>query len=260
MPSLYIYSPSGAVRDRAAFRRAVRRLQAAGYGVTVDPAALARHQRFAGDDDERLAAIERAAASGADVALTTRGGYGLTRLLPHLPYDAIDAAARRGMAWVGLSDFTAFGLAVLAQRGTATWAGPAVMEDWAVDALDDITVACFDDLAQGVGEGAGWRLPSSDLRAHPELAAGWRVQGAMLWGGNLSILAGLVGTPYLPSVDGGLLFLEDVGEHPYRIERMLTQLLLAGVLGRQKAILLGAFNRFALTPHDRGFRLETVVA
>ncbi|OBS30806.1 LD-carboxypeptidase [Tepidimonas fonticaldi] len=260
MPSLYIYSPSGAVRDRAAFRRAVRRLQAAGYEVAVDPAALARHQRFAGDDDARLAAIERAAASGADVALTTRGGYGLTRLLPRLPYDAIDAAACRGMSWVGLSDFTAFGLAVLAQRGTATWAGPAVMEDWAVDAPDDITTACFDDLAQGVGEGSGWRLPLSDLRAHPELAAGWRVEGAMLWGGNLSILAGLVGTPYLPSVDGGLLFLEDVGEHPYRIERMLTQLLLAGVLGRQKAILLGAFNRFALTPHDRGFRLETVVA
>lgn len=134
------------------------------------------------------------------------------------------------------------------------------MEDWAVDAPDDITTACFDDLAQGVGEGSGWRLPLSDLRAHPELAAGWRVEGAMLWGGNLSILAGLVGTPYLPSVDGGLLFLEDVGEHPYRIERMLTQLLLAGVLGRQKAILFGAFNRFALTPHDRGFRLETVVA
>ncbi|MFN3611484.1 LD-carboxypeptidase [Tepidimonas sp.] len=260
MPSLYIYSPSGAVRDRAAFRRAVRRLHAAGYEVAVDATALTRYQRFAGDDDARLAAIERAATSGADVALTTRGGYGLTRLLPHLPYDAIDAAARRGMAWVGLSDFTAFGLAVLAQRGTPSWAGPAVMEDWAVEAPDDITTACFDDLAQGVGEGAGWRLPLSDLRAHPELAAGWRVEGATLWGGNLSILAGLVGTPYLPSVDGGLLFLEDVGEHPYRIERMLTQLLLAGVLGRQKGILLGAFNRFALTPHDRGFRLETVVA
>lgn len=260
MPSLYVYSPSGAVRDRAAFRRAVRRLQAAGHDVVVDPAALASHQRFAGDDDARLAAIERAAASGADVALTTRGGYGLTRLLPRLPYDAIADAAARGMAWVGLSDFTAFQLAALAQRGTATWAGPALMEDWATEPLDEITTACFDDLAQGVGEGAGWRLPLADLRAHPALADGWRVDGAMLWGGNLSILAGLVGTPYLPLVEGGLLFLEDVGEHPYRIERLLTQLLLAGVLGRQRAILLGAFNRYTLTPHDRGFRLETVVA
>ncbi|MGQ9724446.1 MAG: LD-carboxypeptidase [Tepidimonas sp.] len=260
MPNLYVYSPSGAVRDRAAFRRAVRRLQAAGYAVEVDPAALASHQRFAGDDDTRLAAIERAAASGANVALTTRGGYGLTRLLPRLPYDAIDEAAARGMAWVGLSDFTAFQLAALAQRGTATWAGPALMEDWATEPLDEITTACFNDLAQGVGEGAGWRLPLADLRAYPALADGWRVDGAVLWGGNLSILAGLVGTPYLPRVDGGLLFLEDVGEHPYRIERLLTQLLQSGVLERQRAILLGAFNRYALTPHDRGFRLETVVA
>ncbi len=260
MPSIYVYSPSGAVRDRAAFKRALRRLQAAGYDVAVDPAALTSHQRFAGDDDTRLAAIERAANSGADVALTTRGGYGLTRLLPRLPYDAIDAAARRGMAWVGLSDFTALQLAALAQRGTATWAGPALMEDWAGDALDEITTACFDDLVQGVGEGAGWRLPAADLRAHPELAAGWCVEGATLWGGNLSILAGLVGTPYLPAIEGGLLFLEDVGEHPYRIERLLTQLLWAGVLGRQRAILLGAFNRYTLTPHDRGFRLDTVVA
>ncbi|TSE35528.1 LD-carboxypeptidase [Tepidimonas charontis] len=260
MPSLYIYSPSGAVRDRAAFRRAVRRLQAAGYDVAVDPAALASHQRFAGDDETRLAAIERAAASGADVALTTRGGYGLTRLLPRLPYDEIAAAAQRGMAWVGLSDFTAFQLAVLAQRGTATWAGPALMEDWAGEAVDEITAACFDDLARGVGEGAGWRLPRADGQAHPELSAGWRLEGVPLWGGNLSILAGLVGTPYLPAVEGGVLFLEDVGEHPYRIERLLTQLLLAGVLARQRALLLGAFNRFTLTPHDRGFRLETVVA
>lgn len=260
MPRVYLYSPSGAVQDRAAFRRAVRRLQAAGYEVEIDPDALSRHQRFAGDDATRLAAIERAAASGADVALTTRGGYGLTRLLTRLSYDAIDSAAQRGMAWVGLSDFTALQLAVLAQRGTPTWAGPAVMEDWAGDAADDITQACFDDVAHGVAEGTGWRLPAETLHAHPALAQGWHVHDAVLWGGNLSMLCNLVGTPYLPAVQGGVLFLEDVGEHPYRVERMLTQLLLAGVLPRQRAILLGAFNRYTLTPHDRGFRLESVVA
>ncbi|MCX7742726.1 MAG: LD-carboxypeptidase, partial [Tepidimonas sp.] len=107
MPTIYVYSPSGAVRDRAGVRRALRRLQEAGYEVTLDPAALARHQRFAGDDAPRLQAIERAAASGADVVLTTRGGYGLTRLLPQLPYEAIAASVQRGTAWVGLSDFTA---------------------------------------------------------------------------------------------------------------------------------------------------------
>lgn len=259
MALIYVYSPSGAVRVRAGLRRAVRRLQSAGHEVVLDEAALARHQRFAGDDETRLQAIARAAASGADVALTTRGGYGLTRLLPRLPYDAIDAAARRGMAWVGLSDFTALQLAALAQRGTPTWAGPALLEDWADETVDEITMACFDDLVHGVGEGAGWRLPPADLRAHPDLQRGWRLEGATLWGGNLSIVANLVGTPYLPAVNGGVLFLEDVGEHPYRIERLLTQLLLAGVLPRQRAVLLGAFSRYTLTPHDRGFRMQTVV-
>ena len=80
-----------------------------------------------------------------------------------------------------------------------------------------------------------------------------------MWGGNLSVLVSLLGTPYFPEIKGGILFLEDVGEHPYRIERMLTQLLHAGVLARQKAIVLGQFTEFKLVPHDRGYKLQTVV-
>lgn len=262
MAHIYIYSPSGAVRDKAGFRRGVKRLQSQGHEIEIDPDALASHQRFAGDDDTRLAAIERAAASGAQVAMTTRGGYGLTRLLPRLPYAALQQAVERGTAFVGLSDFTAMQLAMLAQAGTPSWAGPALLEDFASqEEPDEIMQACFDDLLSGQGEGTGWRLPLSDLRAHPELAGeqGWGVEQAMLWGGNLSVLVSMLGTPYFPQVDGGVLFLEDVAEHPYRIERMLTQLLHAGVLGRQKAILLGQFNRYQLVPHDKGFKLQSVV-
>lgn len=262
MAHIYIYSPSGAVRDKAGFRRGVKRLQSQGHEIEIDPDALASHQRFAGDDDTRLAAIERAAASGAQVAMTTRGGYGLTRLLPRLPYAALQQAVERGTAFVGLSDFTAMQLAMLAQTGTPSWAGPALLEDFASqEEPDEIMQACFDDLLSGQGEGTGWRLPLSDLRAHPELAGeeGWGVEQAMLWGGNLSVLVSMLGTPYFPQVDGGVLFLEDVAEHPYRIERMLTQLLHAGVLGRQKAILLGQFNRYQLVPHDKGFKLQSVV-
>ena len=79
---IYVFSPSSAVRDRPAVRRGIARLRALGHEVEVDPSAFAVHMRFAGDDDTRLAAIARAAASGADIALITRGGYGLTRLLP----------------------------------------------------------------------------------------------------------------------------------------------------------------------------------
>lgn len=263
MAHIYVYSPSGAVRDKTGFRRAVRRLKALGHEVELDASALASHQRFAGDDATRLAAIGRAAASGAHVVMTTRGGYGLTRLLPHLPYDALRQSVEQGSAWVGLSDFTALQSALLALRGTATWAGPALLEDWATEeAPDEIMQACFDDLVTGVGEGTGWRLPAGDFKAHPALAStdGWGEEGAILWGGNLTVLCSLLGSPFFPVVAGGVLFLEDVAEHPYRIERMLTQLLHAGVLGAQRAVVLGAFNRYQLTPHDKGFNLNQVVA
>lgn len=262
MAHIYIYSPSGAVRDKVAFRRGVKRLQARGHEVEIDPDALSSHQRFAGDDDTRLAAIARAAASGAQVALISRGGYGLTRLLPRLPYAELQQAIERGTEFLGLSDFTALQLALLAQTGSQTWAGPALLADFgAPEEPDEIMQDCFDDLLVGQGEGTGWRLPLSDLRAHPELGGeeGWGVEQAQLWGGNLSVLVSMLGTPYFPQIEGGILFLEDVAEHPYRIERMLTQLLHAGVLGRQQAVVLGQFNRYQLVPHDKGFKLQSVV-
>lgn len=255
MAHIYIFSPSSAVRDKAAFRRGLKRLQAQGHAVEVDEAALASHMRFAGDDATRIAAIARAAASGADVALISRGGYGLTRILPDLPYPQIAQAIDGGMQFVGLSDFTAFNQAVLAKTGRISWQGPALGEDFgSIEAPDEIMQACFDDLLLEQGEGTGWRLPPSE--------AGQRVQvkNAPLWGGNLAVLTALLGSPYCPQVRGGVLFLEDVGEHPYRVERMLTQLLHAGVLARQKAVLIGQFSNYKLVPaHDKGFKLNTVI-
>jgi muramoyltetrapeptide carboxypeptidase len=280
---IYIYSPSGAVRDKAAFRRGIKRLQAMGHEVEVDPAALNSFQRFAGDDATRLAAIGRAAASGADVALISRGGYGLTRLLGALPYKAVAKAIERGTQFVGLSDFTAFQLAVLARTGGATWAGPSLCEGFGVSdqadsadghghgggGPDEIMEACFDDLLQGQGEGTGWRQrreppPVATKTAafharHMGDEARFSIKDGMLWGGNLAVLCSLVGTPYLPQVKGGILFLEDVAEHPYRIERMLTQLLHAGVLAQQRAIVLGQFTEYKLVPHDKGYKLQSVV-
>lgn len=251
---IYIFSPSSAIRDKALVRRGVARLKALGHDVELDEAVFATHMRFAGDDGTRLAAIHRAAASGADVALITRGGYGLTRLLPAIRYRAVAKAVDRGTRFVGLSDFTAFQSAVLAQTGAITWSGPALGEDFGVEGEpDEIMQACFEDLVSGQGEGAGWQLPKAEAAAQP-----LQVKGT-LWGGNLAVLASMVGTPWLPPVKGGILFLEDVHEHPYRVERMLTQLLYAGVLGRQKAVLLGHFTNYKPVPHDRGFRLETVV-
>lgn len=254
---IYVYSPSGAVRDKAAFKRGIARLRALGHEVEIDPSALQSHQRFAGDDATRLAAIERAARSGADVALIARGGYGLTRLLDQIDYRLLEHAVAQGTQFVGLSDFTALQLALLAQTGTTTWAGPALLGDLGrPDEPDDIMLACLDDLLAGQGEGAGWRCPKE--KSLPE-GQDIYVDDATLWGGNLAMLCALVGTPYLPPVQGGVLFLEDVAEHPYRIERMLTQLLYAGILGQQKVIVLGQFTDYQLSGHDKGFKLASVV-
>lgn len=255
---IYIYSPSSVVRDKAAFKRGVKRLQALGHEVEIDEAALATHQRFAGDDTVRLASISRAAASGADVALISRGGYGLTRILDAIPYKAVARAIHRGTEFVGLSDFTAFQSALLAKTGSVTWAGPAIGEDFGAEAgADDIMEACFDDLLCGQGEGTGWRMPARDAA---DVGSFRGIHGAVLWGGNLCVLTSLLGTPYFPTIDKGVLFLEDVNEHPYRIERMLDQLRHAGVLARQKAVILGQFTGVRKVPHDRGFGMQTVTA
>ncbi|NQW92983.1 MAG: LD-carboxypeptidase, partial [Polaromonas sp.] len=269
---IYIYSPSSAVRDKASFKRGVKRLKALGHEVEVDEAALAKYQRFAGDDETRLAAIGRAAASGADVALITRGGYGLTRILPAINYKSLAKSIEKGTQFVGQSDFTALQMALLAKTGAVTWAGPALGEDFGTEQTpDDIMEACFDDLITGQGEGTGWQLPkikspdaidSGAASARKQAYPGqFSIPNATLWGGNLTVLASLIGTPYLPSIKGGVLFIEDVGEHPYRIERIITHLLHAGVLANQKAIVFGQFSNYKLVPgYDSGFNLAGVAA
>jgi muramoyltetrapeptide carboxypeptidase len=187
------------------------------------------------------------------------------------------------MSFVGISDFTAFQSAVYAKTERITWAGPALCEGFGVGGKpkpgfdlkkqvqvpDDIMEACFDDLIFGQGEGTGWKQAREPVTIAINSEAGqarpvgtrssFSVKKSTLWGGNLTVLTSLLGTPYFPDVKGGLLFLEDVAEHPYRIERMLTQLLHAGVLARQKAIILGQFTDYKLVPHDRGFKLATVI-
>lgn len=256
------------MRDKAAFKRGIKRLQRLGHEVEVDSDALSSFQRFAGDDATRLAAIHRAARSGADVALISRGGYGLTRILGDIRYPELARAVERGTAFVGMSDFTALQMAMLAKTSTPSWAGPALCEGFGVGGKDhpavpdDIMEDCFNDMLLGQGEGTGWRQDKErvvgGVAATSEIPH-LRMQDAIIWGGNLTMLAALLGTPYFPKIMGGILFLEDVGEHPYRIERLLTQLLHAGVLAQQQAILLGQFTAFKLTPHDKGFKLQSVV-
>ena len=204
------------------------------------------HERFAGTDKQRLAAIQRALKQKHPVVMATRGGYGLSRLLPHIDWQAV---ADSGKTFIGQSDFTVFNLALLARTGAVSLAGPTAVFDFGGKKVDDLTQALFQETLSGELEILSFESPGAD----PVDARG------ILWGGNLAMVASLVGTPYLPDIQGGILFLEDVAEHPFRIERMLTQLWHAGVLEKQHAIVLGQFTDYRLAPHDNGYDLGSVV-
>jgi muramoyltetrapeptide carboxypeptidase len=243
-----IFAPAGFATDPDAIDRAIARLTALGHRVVVDPTARGREQRFSAGDDERLAAIGRmAAAPDVDVAVSVRGGYGWTRLLDRLDFVALARSRKR---WMGHSDFTAFALAGLAQAGLVTYAGPMAAYDFGAETPSEFTLSqCFGVLTN----------PTWHIECALEGPARIGVEGT-LWGGNLSMVAHLAGTRFLPDIAGGILFLEDVAEHPYRIERMLYQLHHAGILERQRAVLLGRFTEYALNGNDGGYDLDTAVA
>ena len=243
-----IYAPAGFAQEPEALDRAVAYLEALGHRVIVDPTCLQRWQRFAAPDDERLAAVERMAAdSRVELAMALRGGYGWTRLLSRLDFAAI---ARSSKLWLGYSDFTAFALAALAVSGMKSFAGPSATGDFGAPVPSRYMVEhCFGLL------GSESHVVACDLAGPAALST-----SGTLWGGNLAMVAHLVGTSWFPRVDDGILFLEDVGEHPYRVERMLYQLHHAGVLSRQRAILLGQFTEYELNGNDAGYDFGAVVA
>lgn len=243
-----IVAPSGYARDEAGLARGLALLQSLGCRVHnyYDPERV--FQRFGASDDERLAQLYAAAANPeVQVVMALRGQYGLTRLLPRIDFAQLAAS---GKIFSGFSDFTALQMGLYAATGRPSYAGPMFYSDFAPASPDAFTIGDFGRCLAGPvhavrGEGAG----------NPALEA----EGTV-WGGNLAMLMSLLGTPYLPEVDGGILFLEDVNEHPYRVERMLLQLMQAGVLGRQKALLLGDFSAYKLTPADNGYDFDAMVA
>lgn len=243
---IYLVSPSGPIHDVERLSRATERLQAMGFEVDADTAALLRYQRFAGNDIQRLDAMHRSLDQHHPIVMATRGGYGLSRLLPLIDWAAV---AESGKHFVGHSDFTAFSLALLARTGAVSYSGPSAVADFGDDELDDLTADLFAEVMRNELELLSFESPDAD----PVDARG------VLWGGNLAMVASLVGTPYMPVIDGGILFLEDVAEHPYRIERMLTQLWHAGILERQHAIVLGHFTEYRLGTADNGYGMDTVI-
>ncbi len=265
MKHIHLIAPSGASLDARSPLAGIEWLKQQGLEVFNADCVQRVEQRFAGTDAERLAEINQLANLSPEMTvLAMRGGYGLHRLLPDIEWGAIAKAIQNGLQICGHSDFTVFQLGLLAKTGAITLAGPMLNFDFACQGEqgEDVipNALMWDHFQTAIKER---KLDCAVNTPQPYLGklSSGQTSG-MLWGGNLTILAGLVGTPYLPSSQqsqGGILFLEDVNEHPYRIERMLMQLLDAGILSNQSAILLGGFSAYRLYDNDRGYTLESAI-
>ena len=247
-PGIAIVAPGGYAPDPLAVERGIARLEARGCRVHNYYDHQSIHQRFGGTDEARLAQLYAAADDPAvQLVLTVRGGYGMTRLLPHIDFERL---ASSGKLFVGYSDITALQMGLMAKAGALSYAGPFVAGDFG--ALDPVefTLENF------------WRCLAGPGHTITEAACGnpgVDLEGT-IWGGNLAMLCSLVGTEWFPRIDGGILFVEDISEHPYRVERMLLQLHQAGVLERQQALVLGDFSGYRLSPLDNGYDFEAMLA
>lgn len=245
-PRVGMVAPSGSLPDPRMLDRAAHVFTARGWQVQAGETCFERELRFAGPDELRAAELQRFCTDRSlDLVLAARGGYGLTRILDRLDFEAIRKAAR---LICGYSDFTAFNLAYLARAGGVSLHGPSAT-DFGAEQPDPWTIDTFFDVLEAKECAASFDATGVDCK----------VRG-LLWGGNLALLCALLGTPYFPRVRGGILFIEDVNEPAYAIERMLVQLEQSGVLQRQKAILLGSFEPVVPMPNDNGFSLQTVLA
>jgi len=236
--------------DEAKLAKAVDYLHDLGHKVIVPDETRHAWRYFAGTDEERLAGFHALVDDPSiDLILCARGGYGLTRLLARIDWNRVAAS---GKAYCGFSDFTAFNMAAYACANLVTFHGPLLAVDFGNDEPSNFAQQHF------------WMALSRDSHRIEDFPCehGYdprRIEGT-LWGGNLSLLAGLAGTPYFPAIDDGILYVEEIGEEPYAVERMFLQLYHAGVLGRQRALVLGDFTDCKPTNTSRyPYAMEEVI-
>lgn len=252
MSLFHLIAPSGYCINQQAALRGVQRLTDAGHQVENDEVIRRRYQRFAGTDAERLADVNSLASltSPDTIVMPVRGGYGASRLLDRIDWQALASRQQRDPLLIcGHSDFTAIQAGLLAQANVITFSGPMLAANFGAETLNTFTEQHFWLALRKAQFTVEWQGDGPQCE----------VQGT-LWGGNLAMLISLIGTPWMPTIDKGILVLEDVNEHPFRVERMLLQLEYAGILNRQSAIVLGSFSGAAPNEYDAGYSLESVYA
>ncbi|EAA2617939.1 muramoyltetrapeptide carboxypeptidase [Salmonella enterica] len=252
MSLFHLIAPSGYCINQQAALRGVQRLTDAGHQVENDEVIRRRYQRFAGTDAERLADVNSLASltSPDTIVMPVRGGYGASRLLDRIDWQALASRQQRNPLLIcGHSDFTAIQAGLLAQANVITFSGPMLAANFGAETLNTFTEQHFWLALRKAQFTVEWQGDGPQCDA----------QGT-LWGGNLAMLISLIGTPWMPTIDKGILVLEDANEHPFRVERMLLQLEYAGILNRQSAIVLGSFSGAAPNEYDAGYSLESVYA
>lgn len=232
-----LIAPASPASDEK-INKALSNLATLGYRVKEGAALRAKHGYLAGTDEVRLADLHHAFADPeVDAVWCVRGGYGTTRLLPHIDYDLI---RRHPKPLIGYSDVTALHLAIGQKTGLVTFHGPVAASDFPDNTLQHFRAALVNPLTPYLLQAP---LTTADLPApeyHPFTITSGKALGAIT-GGNLSLLAAMAGTPFEPSFQKKIVFIEDVGEQPYRIDRLLTQLLQATDLKEAAGIALGVF-------------------
>lgn len=234
-----LVSPATATFQSIDVQIAKESLEALGLKVRLGDHLMDRHGYLAGDDKARAGDINALFADRGVAAIhPIRGGWGSSRLLPYLDFDVIK---RNPKIVLGYSDITALLLSIHAKTGLITFHGPIAMGRWDTFSVDYyrrvllngelVTYLNKHDLSDRNS------LVPTEFRTQTIVPG--KARGRLL-GGNLTVLTGILGSPYLPDWDGTILFCEDVHEEPYRIDRMITHLKLAGVLSKIKGFVFGS--------------------
>lgn len=253
--------PSGSFKDQAMVERSAAALAAQGFKVVVGESCRRKYGYLASPDELRASDIGRFFADPAiDGIVCMKGGYGTPRILDLVDYAVVAANPK---VFAGYSDITGLHLAFQRFAGFPTFHTPMGIS------MDGV----FDEFST-----ASWRAalmtpsplgnlvppPTGDSGGQdsgtvPKALVGGKARGPLI-GGNLSLVAALTGTPYALVPDGAIIFLEDIDEEPYRIDRMLTQLRLAGVFKRCAGVVLGHWTRCEPKDPERSLTLEQVFA
>lgn len=249
-----LIAPSSKLPEPERLPVAIRRLETMGYRVKLAESCTASYGYLAGDDALRAEAVNGMFRDDTvDAILCVRGGYGATRILPLLDYDVIRANPK---VFSGYSDITALHSALMARTGLITFHGLMAVPDFGGDGVDAFSLDGFFRAVTSAALLGPIENPPDCAR---ETLVPGQAEGPLI-GGNLTLVASCLGTPYAYPFDGAILFLEEVSERSYAVDRLFAQIRNAGALERCAGVILGTFKDCEPKPESGDLRLSQIFA